>query len=182
MSQTSITVVVNDSAKVEAAILVKAEKEATRLFDSAGISIRWLHCAKTDACRRALLPDEFVLHIVPTGKTRDNLVYGEAFLGEDGRGKYSDVFFDRIRTTPGNIDVGRLLGLVAAHELGHLLLGSRAHSRVGIMMPIWEKDCVRWLGMGMLRFTPEQARLMQQRIGPQEPVHFEAASRESRRF
>lgn len=182
MAQTSITVVVNDSAKVKPPILLTAEKEATRLFQSAGISIRWLHCAKSDACQRPLLPNELVLHIVPNGKTQDDFVYGVAFLGEDGRGQYSDVFFDRIRMTPGNTDVGRLLGLVAAHELGHLMLGSRAHSKAGIMQPVWERDCVRKLEMGTLFFTPEQARLMGQRLGPEEPAQFEASSRVNRHF
>ena len=182
MAQTSVTVVVNDSVKVKPAVLHTAEQEATRLFRSAGISILWLHCAKTDACRRPLLPNEYVLHIVPTGNTKSDFVYGVAFLGEDGRGRYSDVFFDRIRMTPGNIDVGRLLGVVAAHELGHLLLGSTAHSTVGIMEPVWEEDCVRRVGMGALHFTPEQARLMRQRIGLEEPAQVEASSRQSRRF
>ncbi len=180
--QSNVTVVVNNSARVEPATLSKAEVEATRLFQAAGISIRWLHCGETDACRRPLLPNELVLHIVSSGKTQDDFVYGEAFLGEDGRGQYSDVFFDRIRKAPGNTDKGRLLGVVAAHELGHLLLGSRAHSRVGIMEAVWEKDCVRKLGMGMLLFTPEQARLMRGRIGADKPVQFEASTSESRHF
>ena len=182
MAQTSITVVVNDTAKIRPAVLLTAENEAARLFHSAGISVRWLHCAKTDACRRQLLPNEYVLHIVPNGKTQGDFVYGVAFLGEDGHGKYSDIFFDRIRMAPANIDTGKLLGVVAAHELGHLLLGSRAHSLVGIMQPVWEQECVRKLGMGMLLFTPEQARLMRQRIGPEEPAQVEASSRRSWRF
>lgn len=182
LAQTSVTVVVNDGVKIKPATLLKAEQEASRLFHSAGISIRWLHCAKSDVCRRQLLPNEYVLHIVPTGKTHDQFVYGEAFLGEDGRGQYSDVFFDRIDAVSGNIDVGQLLGVVAAHELGHLLLGSQAHSRMGIMQPVWEQDCVRKLGMGMLMFTPEQARLMRQRIDSESPTQFEASSRAGRRY
>jgi hypothetical protein len=163
-AETSIAVVVNDSAKVGPAILLEAEKETTRLFRAAGISIRWLHCGKTNACHRELLPDEFVLHIVPAGKTQDDFVFGEAFLGQDGRGQYSDVFFDRVRRTGKDSDVGRLLGVVAAHELGHLLLGSHGHSQLGIMQPVWERDCVRRISMGMLLFTPDQARSMRRRI------------------
>ncbi len=168
--QTSITVLVNDSASVEPEILRRAEVEASRLFESAEISIQWRHCTETDACRRGLLRNELVLHIVPTGKTQSEFVFGEAFLGEDGRGQYSDVFFDRVRLVPGNIDVGKLLGVVATHELGHLLLGSHAHSRIGIMEPIWEKATLRKVGMGTLLFTPEQARLMRHRIGEADCV------------
>jgi len=115
VGQGSITVLVNDSASVQRDLLEKAEIEASRLFEDAGVSIRWMHCNESDACQRRLSRDEFVLSIVPNGKTHSEFVFGEAFLGEDGRGQYSDVFFDRIRTAPGNIDVGRMLGVVAAH-------------------------------------------------------------------
>jgi len=168
--QSSITVLVNDSAGVGRDVLEKAEMEASRLFEDAGIWIRWEHCNETDACRRRLLRDEFVLHIVPNGKTQSEFVFGEAFLGEDGRGQYSDVFFDRIQLAPENIDVARMLGVVAAHELGHLLLGSRAHSHIGIMEPIWGKSTIRRVGMGTLLFTPDQARLMRRRIGENDRI------------
>lgn len=168
--QGSISVLVNDSAGVQPAVLRRAEAEASRLFAAAGISIRWLDCRETDACRRTLLRDELVLHIVRNGKTPSKFAFGEAFLGDDGRGQYSDVFFDRIKAADVNTDIGQLLGVVAAHELGHLLLGSKAHSRVGIMEPVWEQDCVRKLGMGMLLFTPEQARLMRRRIGEENQL------------
>lgn len=163
--QSSVTVLVNDSVGVHPIVLSKAEAEATRLFRAAGISIRWVSCRETDACRRTLTRDELVLHIVHNGKTQSAFAFGEAFLGDDGRGQYSDIFFDRVKAAPGNTNVGRLLGVVAAHELGHLLLGSNAHAQVGIMQPVWERDCVRKLAMGLLAFTPDQARWMRQRIG-----------------
>jgi len=163
--QSSVTVLINDSVGVKPLVLSQAETEAARLFRAAGISIRWLNCRQTDACRRTLTRDKLVLHIVHNGKTQSEFAFGEAFLGDDGRGQYSDIFFDRVRAAPGNTNVGRLLGVVAAHELGHLLLGSNAHVRVGIMQPVWEHDCVRKIAMGMLAFTPDQARRMRQRIG-----------------
>jgi len=166
--QSSVTVVVNNSAKVRPDVLSKAEAEAARLFLEAGISIHWLHCGETDACRHSPVPNELILHIVPTGKTQNNFVFGEAFLGEDGRGQYCDVFFDRIKAARQNTDGGWMLGVVAAHELGHLLLGSRAHSRVGIMEPVWEQESVRKLSMGLLLFTPDQARFMRRRIAEED--------------
>jgi hypothetical protein len=159
-----ITVLVNDTAGVERSVLRRAEREAARLFESAGIEIQWVNCAEADECRHILGPKEFVLHIVPMGNTRSDFVFGEAFLGEDGRGQYSDVFFDRLRQTKGDIDLALLLGAVSAHELGHLLLGSHAHSGVGIMEPRWKTDTVQRIGMGTLMFTPEQARRMKTRI------------------
>ncbi|HWI69761.1 MAG TPA: hypothetical protein VNS88_15535 [Nitrospiraceae bacterium] len=159
-----VTVLVNDSVGVTPSVLRQAEREAARLFEAAGIEIQWVSCAETDECRHILGPKEFVLHIVPMGNTRNDFVFGEAFLGEDGRGQYSDVFFDRLRQAQGDVDLALLLGAVSAHELGHLLLGSHAHSGVGIMEPRWKRDSVRRIGMGTLMFTPEQARRMKTRI------------------
>ena len=159
-----ITVLVNDSAGVEPSVLKQAEREAGRLFEAAGIEIQWVNCAQTNGCRRMLRPKEFVLHIVPGGHTRSDFVFGEAFLGEDGRGQYSDVFFERLRQAQADVDLALLLGAVSAHELGHLLLGSNSHSRIGIMEPRWQEDSVRKVGKGMLLFTQEQGELMRRRI------------------
>lgn len=165
-----ITVLVLDSVRLSPSLLRRAEAEASLVFRAAGIEVDWVNCSKpgeTDTCHRVPGPKEFVLHIVATGKTESDLVFGEAFLGEDGSGKYSDVFFDRLQGTSGvpELDLVELLGAVSAHELGHLLLGSRSHSRVGIMEPVWERESLQKIGMGTLLFTPEQSLLMRKRIG-----------------
>jgi hypothetical protein len=163
-----ITVLVNDTAGVKPSILRKAEQEAGRLFDAAGIEIQWVNCAETDECRRIVGPKAFVLHIVPGGRTPSDFVFGEAFLGEDGRGQYCDVFFDRLKQTEGDVNLALLLGAVSTHELGHLLLGSHSHSGIGIMEPRWGQQGLRSIGMGRLLFTPEQARSMRNRISAGE--------------
>jgi len=160
-----IRVLVNDSAGVKPSVLRRAEWEAGRLFEAAGIEIQWVNCAHTNECSHVLEPKEFVLHIVSGGKTQSDFVFGEAFLGEDGRGQYSDVFIDRLRQAQADVDLALLLGAVSAHELGHLLLGSNSHSGIGIMEPRWGPEGLHKIGMGMLSFTPEQARLMKARIG-----------------
>ena len=161
---TRIIVLVNDSAGVRPDVLKHAENEASRLFCSSGIQVNWIRCGQTSDCRRPPRNDEFVLHIVPNGKTQGDFVFGEAFLDSEGHGKYADVFFDRVRQDADNIDTGQLLGAVAAHELGHLLLGSRAHSLTGIMEPIWRKESLLRVRMGALTFTREQQRTMSSRL------------------
>jgi hypothetical protein len=170
--QGQITVIVIDSVGIAPAILRQGEAEAERVFRLAGIEIAWVQCVRgsTDemsACRAVPGVNEFVLHIVPTGKTSSDSVFGEAFLAEDGSGKYSDVFFDRIEDAHRSLgaSVGLMLGAVAAHELGHLLLGSNAHSQVGIMEPVWKKEALREIGMGLLLFTADQSSLMKSRMG-----------------
>jgi hypothetical protein len=163
-----IIVFVNDGAGLDRSTLRRAEAEATRLLRPSGIQIRWRNCAETRDCRRPPRSKEFVLHIVPQGTVRSDMVFGEAFLGPDGNGKYADVFFDRLRNVKG-INIAQLLGAVAAHELGHLLLGSHAHSLIGIMEPSWDAQSLRRISMGDLTFTPEQLRSIRNRLVREEP-------------
>jgi hypothetical protein len=51
-----------------------------------------------------------------------------------------------------------------AHEIGHLLLGTNAHSALGIMRPHWQGEELRRIGMGTLLFTPQQVRHIQARL------------------
>jgi hypothetical protein len=164
-----ITVLVNDEARVAQAILLPAEQETARIFRLAGIEIAWVNCnaaGEPDRCAQFLGADEFVVHIVQSGVTRTKCVLGESFLGEDGTGKYADVYFERIQWAHREFDAdpAQLLGRVSAHELGHLLLGTHAHSAVGIMKPQWDLENVRRVKLGLLVFTKQQSRLMKTRI------------------
>jgi hypothetical protein len=91
-----------------------------------------------------------VVHNASTGTANSDSVFGVAFLGAEGRGKYCDVFFGRVEELHNSVGVStaRLLGAVMAHELRHLLLGSHAHLPIGIMMPTWEDQSLRRIGMG----------------------------------
>jgi hypothetical protein len=178
-----ITVLVQDSAGIPKTMLNKTETEASRIFRAAGIAVVWLDCSRAygrveDACHRTPGPDQFVLHIVAKGKTSSDLVFGLAFLDEGGTGKYSDVFLDRIEqaSRESGADLSRLLGTVAAHELGHLLLGSHAHSYAGVMTPVWKSDTLHREDMGCLLFTREQASLMRTRIEDDGQAGLRAAS------
>jgi len=166
-----ITVLVNNSAAVSANVLKQAEQEAARIFRPAGVEIVWMNCGEESVmedgvCREVPGPNRFVLHILPNGKTSTDFVFGVAFLGEDGRGKYCNVFFDRVRDAHRDLgtSTAQLLGTVAAHELGHLLLGPHAHSRCGIMEPVWKDDALRRTSTGTFLFTAEQGELMRERI------------------
>jgi len=170
-----ITVLVHDSAQVAPSVLNGAEIETARIFRAAGVEIEWIRCSNRsaiveDECHVIPGSNQFVLHIVPTGETSSDLVFGIAFLGADGSGKYCDVFYDHIAEAhhESGVNLSLLLGMVAAHELGHLLLGSHAHSYMGIMTPVWRGEVLRRMDMGSLLFTSEQASAMRARIRGRE--------------
>jgi hypothetical protein len=165
-----ITVFVYNDARVPPPELTAADQQASSVLREARVPIAWLNCLDAaevkEACHHLLHPNELVVRILPKGRTSSDTVFGLAFLAEDGSGKYCDVFFDRIesmsRETGAN--AASLLAAVTAHELGHLLLGSRAHSWLGIMAPHWGEEDLRRISMGSLRFTPDQSSRMRARI------------------
>jgi hypothetical protein len=166
-----IRVLVNNSVRMSGSVLNHAEEEAARIFRTAGIDIVWANCLggfvlAADVCRHSPGSNEFVMHIVANGRTSSDLVFGLSFLDSDGAGKYSDIFYDRVEEAHRQMgeDISQLLGTVAAHELGHLLLGSNAHSCSGIMAPVWRKGILRQMEMGNLLFSSEQASRMRARI------------------
>jgi hypothetical protein len=102
--------------------------------------------------------------VVPTCS---DTVFGVAFLAIDGTGKYSDVFWDRCESMhrDSGVNATMLLATVAAHEIGHLLLGSNAHSAMGIIgSALGAVKELRHEGTGSLLFTPEQSVRMRTRI------------------
>lgn len=168
-----INVVVNDSVQIPVSVLRQAESEAGRIFALSGIQIGWLKCAPrlgtVDPCQRVPGDNEFVVHVVRTGQTSLDSIFGVAFVGPDGDGRYCDIFFDRIQEVVRTTGTGlaRLIATVMAHELGHLLLGSHSHSFFGIMMPRWNQEELQRIGMGNLLFGKGEGLRMRMRLQSQ---------------
>ena len=70
---------------------------------------------------------------------------GKALIVPDTGGILATVYFSCVErfATSARTDVAVLLGRVAAHELGHLMLNSSEHPRHGLMRPYWTLDEVR---------------------------------------
>ncbi len=87
---------------------------------------------------------------------------GFAVLDEAGAGVMASVYLDRVERLgrASSVEPGWLTGLVAAHELGHLRLGTAGHGDHGVMQAGWS---VRDLQRGPTtawRFSPDEgARL-----------------------
>jgi hypothetical protein len=164
-----ITILVYNDAQVSQSALDQARQQAALIFYQAGIEIAWVDCSAQhiSVCHQLLGPTQFVLRIVPNGQASSDTVFGLSFLGSNGNGKYSDVFYQRIEEISRNSGVNptRLLGAVAAHEIGHLLLGSGAHSSFGVMSPRWSVEELRLIDMGSLGFNSEQSSRMKAHIG-----------------
>lgn len=177
-----VRVLVYDNERVPSGVLEQAGAEAARIFRQAGIRLLWTNCSGREArheCRLGPNGSDIVVHVIAHGTTANDSIFGEAYLSAEGEGKYADVFLDRIEDAHrgAGTSPSTLLGAVAAHEIGHLLLGLHAHTWVGIMAPTWSSQDLRQMGMGSLLFTREEGNRMKVRLGQEHPGNALEASR-----
>ena len=63
-----------------------------------------------------------------------------------------------------NVSLSQTLGPAIAHEIGHLLLRSNAHSAAGVMQPCWRGKDLHQASQGLLLFTAEQAEFIRAEV------------------
>jgi hypothetical protein len=166
-----VLVSVFNDAGVDDSIIFLAEKVASQIYDQAGLSIIWKNCLaqrelRREKCVQTVDSRHVVLHIEHQARTLGTDIYGVAFLGEDGSGVFCDVFYDPIAELHrrGRASEATILAIVAAHELGHLLLGSHAHSPIGIMRPQMRARDFWTPELGTTTFSREQTKKISARL------------------
>jgi hypothetical protein len=160
-------------ARVPTAPLARAQAIAGGILRRAGIETTWLDCPLTQeeirqkpACDTSFGAEDLVLKIVPEAMSEPlNLPansFGRAVFTEEHGGNTAYLFYDRVKSlaASGVCDAGVLLGHAAAHEIGHLLLGTPAHSASGIMRARWQPDELAQAARGRLTFSAAQAARM----------------------
>ncbi|HWY67772.1 MAG TPA: hypothetical protein VNX88_03855 [Terriglobales bacterium] len=165
-----LNIFVYNHAGVSSRVLSQAEENATRIFRLSGLHAIWISCstagvAGTD-CTGLPQPGDVVVQVVhETRKLKDD-VFGAAFLGQDGTGQLTDIYFDRVNELHRDwkVSLAHLLAHVMAHEVGHLLLGLNSHSLSGIMRGFWEPEELKAVERGRLLFSSEQSKLMRERL------------------
>ena len=168
--QPSVEIYVYNQAGVSAGVLSQAEKESTRIFRIAGLQTKWVECSTAEVvgteCNGLLQAGDVVLQIVHETRKLKGDVFGAAFLGQDGTGQYTNVFYDRVNelNRDRKVPPAEVLAHVMAHEIGHLLLGLNSHSMSGIMRGYWDSEELKAIERGRLLFSAEQSKLMRGRL------------------
>ncbi len=163
-----VRVRVQNYASVPAGELQAAENQVRQIFGHAGIATEWLECnpgaAVADArCEQRLGPDEFTLSILPAEmsrrfKQRDSVFGYSLPCDREAPTCYGYVFFDRIAAMRDQtISHSTLMGYVAAHELGHMLLHDMGHARAGLMIGRWDDAQLQSAARGGLLLLDSQA-------------------------
>lgn len=172
-----ITVTVYNRSSMRIPTLTAGQSIAQEVLGRAGVDSIWVNCPIRSAleadpkCKQQPLnPTRLVLTVVPHWADRhgDSDTLGLALEVEHGFGSYCYVFQGRLDELAAamHISSARLLGHAMAHEIGHLLKGSRSHSPRDIMSKHWYADELRAAAMGSLNFTADDAVLMRTRLVP----------------
>ena len=158
-------------AALSAGELAAARSEAGQIFMRAGISRAWTECRVPNGdagapCTEPLLGGrDLMLRLVDrTPVSGDRIVaLGESMLDREQRGGVLmtiDLFSVRAVAGRASTSWPTLLGRAIAHEIGHLLLGSAEHPRVGLMRALWSHDELRGLKPAHWGFSAREAAHM----------------------
>jgi hypothetical protein len=156
-------------AQLDRSALLAAESKATRILGQAGVELRWVDCPAPPAdsanypdCQTPWQANDYVVNVLPhsmavlMGESADEL--GLAADCEKGPACTASVFYHRVQALSDALGYSpaAMLGYVMAHEIGHLLLRTSAHSAFGIMRArLTRDDLLRPLG-----FTPTQSLII----------------------
>jgi hypothetical protein len=170
-SPIEMVVQVYNDAGVEQGTLLRGQREAERIFQKAGIAVRWIACPVLDpakggdqVCNEAADPLLFSVWIVRHGMTGvgSDLALGFA-LPFSGRANHATVVYSKVaelqKQNAELLDSSDLLAHVIAHELAHLLFRSSQHSS-GIMQAGWRWSDIRRMGQKQLSFDGQQVRML----------------------
>ncbi len=176
----TIALWVRDTAQVPDDVFTRAQAEVTQIYRQAGVETVWLApssplaLANKDVDREpwftiAILSYDQAKRLNPA-LIRDAV--GVAVSNPNSRGHVAYVFYHRVENlTGGNgLNLGQVLGIAMAHEIGHLLLPDKAHSQTGLMRAKWAKADLQLAQRGQLFFTAKQGELIRSRMaGSRQP-------------
>ena len=177
-SPLSLTIRVYNSVALNAAEIAALKAAAGPLLSDTGTEVTFRICERpsndisrvVDLCDDTLKPHEVVVRIIDAPRYNlqlDPLAYGLTYVvPETNRGWLATVFADRIGATAARVggDAGTLLGLVLAHEVGHLLLGQNYHGDAGVMRATWPDQLLNPRANVDWRFSTSEIATIQQHI------------------
>ncbi len=164
----ALTVRIHDYAHLPIESLESAQEQVQQLYADIGVHTIWATSLRpTESPDPPIARDseELLINILPFPMSR-RLGVAEQILGLAvgtplERGKVAYVLFDRVRRVAATSarQPADVLGVIIAHELGHLLLPHGSHSPIGLMRGVWHAVDFRVTNLPQqLSFTPAQAQ------------------------
>jgi hypothetical protein len=157
----SLVVRVHDAYGIPSDHLARARATTAAIMKAAGIAMTWPRCP----CLSPVGPGELVVRIARTTPASPPASLGFSFVDTGIKaGTLATVFADRVQALAGlaGVDDGELLGRVIAHEISHLLVGTRDHATQGLMRAEWKaSELVRQRPSDWLFSRAESRRIRQ---------------------
>ena len=177
-AQPVVTVTLYDLVGLKPEIREGMKRETARIFLASDVKVEWVDCEiegkpiNLSACAIPLGPRRMMLQIAPgLNKTKPKAAGWAVTQGTSC--VFACIHPERVKELARDAkwDLDDLLGHVVAHELGHLLLCSSAHTHAGVMRARWETEDLRGLshaGLVFLRGQLSNVRLRAHQRPPDE--------------
>lgn len=146
----AVTVRVYQTAGLAFTLEQRVLAEAEKVLRAGLVEVRWQECTglnPSPICDVSPRPSDLLL-VVRAGDPchqDTSATLGAALVVRRAGGVLATVYVNCVASfaTAARADVAVLLGRVAAHELGHLMMRTSAHARRGLMRPNWTQNEIR---------------------------------------
>jgi hypothetical protein len=173
----SLSVRLYNTSSASVPELEEMKASASQIFNRAGVQVEWIPCAPgprdsavcpnpNSAANRIIIFVRLIDAPVQPAH-RDQL--HRALLGRANHNTTSAVVFYKTacaieQNAPRIVTRGQILGHALAHEIGHLLLATDAHSLVGIMKENYDSEDLFAMGKGHLSFMAAESRVIRKKL------------------
>jgi hypothetical protein len=169
----SLLVRIYDNAGVLATELSAALWTTHDILRRADLAVDWVQCrARRDgpvpaACDQPLSGGDVVVRLIEgsdkeggsDNENRERRALGYSLFDANGASGFATVYVDRVDWLARRAQHPRapVLGRAIAHEIGHLILRSNAHTETGIMREVWTAEQVVRNRREDWTFSPDQS-------------------------
>jgi hypothetical protein len=143
----------------------RARQVVGEIYSAAGTRIEWRSGSDT-----AETPGGFQVSLLFRRRSDADTPLLVLGFAPATRGRLVYVLYDHVEAfaVANHLEIGHALGHVMAHEVGHVLLPSHAHSRTGLMSGNLNFQSLRRKRQGALLFTSRQAAQIRARLTADE--------------
>jgi hypothetical protein len=162
----SLLVRLYDNAGILASELASALRTTHDIMRRADLIVDWVQCrARRDGlvpavCDQPLSSSDVVVRLIEGSdkETGERRALGYSLFDSNGISGFATVYVDRVDWLARRAQYPRapLLGRAIAHEIGHLLLRSNAHTEGGLMREVWTAEQVVRNRREDWMFSPDQ--------------------------
>lgn len=147
----------------------RAREVVGQIYSAAGARVEW-RTASSDAS----FPGGFQISLIIRRQSEADAPPSVLGFAPAPHGRLVYILYDHVEVfaVTNHLDIGHALGHVMAHEVGHVLLPARAHSKDGLMSGNLDFQPLRARPHMTLLFTARQAAQIRERLTTSEAVAF----------